>query len=116
VGVSAANACRIAPPISSGRSTVQFHYPELPASRQRYWLVIEGGRVDLCQVDPGFEVDLYVECALRTMTMIWMGLTSVQAELDAGRLELSGDKALARSIQQWLGLSAFAKEKNRRAA
>jgi len=103
-------------PISSGRSTVQFHYPELPASRQRYWLVIEGGRVDLCQVDPGFEVDLYVECSLRTMTMIWMGLTSVQAELDAGRLELSGDKALARSIQQWLGLSAFAKEKNRRAA
>ena len=50
------------------------------------------------------------------MTLIWMGLTTVQAELDAGRLELSGDKALARSIQQWLGLSAFAREKNRRAA
>ena len=42
------------------------------ALRTRYWLVIEGGRVDLCQVDPGFEVDLYVECSLPTMTMIWM--------------------------------------------
>jgi hypothetical protein len=103
-------------PISPRRCTVQFLYPELPASRQRYWLVIESGRVDLCQVDPGFDVDLYVECSLRTMTMIWMGLTGVQAELDAGRLELSGDKALARSIQEWLGLSTFAKEKNRRAA
>ena len=50
------------------------------------------------------------------MTAIWMGLTNVQAELDAGRLELSGDKMLARSMQQWLGLSPFAKEKNRRAA
>lgn len=103
-------------PMPARRSTVQFHYPELPAARQRYWLVIENRLVDLCQVDPGYEVDLFVECSLRTMTGIWMGLTNVQAELDAGRLELSGDKLLARSMQQWLGLSPFAKEKNRKAA
>jgi DNA-binding HxlR family transcriptional regulator len=103
-------------PMPPRRSTVQFHYPELPAARQRYWLVIENRLVDLCQVDPGYEVDLFVECSLRTMTAIWMGLTSVQAELDAGRLELSGDRMLARSMQQWLGLSPFAKEKNRKAA
>jgi DNA-binding HxlR family transcriptional regulator len=103
-------------PMPPRRSTVQFHYPELPAARQRYWLVVENRLVDLCQVDPGYEVDLFVECSLRTMTAIWMGLTSVQAELDAGRLELSGDRMLARSMQQWLGLSPFAKEKNRKAA
>lgn len=103
-------------PMPPKRSTIQFHFPELPPSRQRYWLVIQNNLVDLCQVDPGYEVDLFVECSLRTMTMIWMGLTSVQAELDAGRLELSGDKTLARSMQQWLGLSVFAKEKSRRAA
>jgi len=103
-------------PMPLRRSTVQFHYPELPVARQRYWLVIEDRRADLCQVDPGYEVDLFVECSLRTMTAIWMGLTNVQAELDAGRLELCGDKMLARSMQQWLGLSPFAKEKNRKAA
>jgi len=103
-------------PMPPQRSTIQFHYPELPASRQHYWLVIENRVVDLCPVDPGYEVDLFVECSLRTMTSIWMGLTNVQAELDAGRLELSGDKVLARSMQQWLGLSPFAKEKNRKAA
>ncbi|HEV8391791.1 MAG TPA: helix-turn-helix domain-containing protein [Dongiaceae bacterium] len=103
-------------PMPPRRSTIQFHYPELPVSRQHYWLVIESRVVDLCPVDPGYEVDLFVECSLRTMTAIWMGLTNVQAELDAGRLELSGDKVLARSMQQWLGLSPFAKEKNRKAA
>ena len=103
-------------PLPPRRSTIQFHYPELPASRQRFWLVVDQRVVDLCQFDPGYEVDLFVECSLRTMTAIWMGLTSVQAELDAGRMELSGDKMLARSMQQWLGLSPFAKEKNRRAA
>jgi DNA-binding HxlR family transcriptional regulator len=103
-------------PMPPRRSNIQFHFPELPASRQFFWLVIDGPMVDLCQVDPGYEVDLFVECSLRTMTMIWMGLSTVQAELDAGRLDLSGDKMLARSMQQWLGLSPFAKEKNRRAA
>jgi DNA-binding HxlR family transcriptional regulator len=103
-------------PMPARRSTIQFHYPELPASRQYYWLVIENRVVDLCPVDPGYEVDMFVECSLRTMTAIWMGLTSVQAELDAGQLELSGDKTLGRSMQQWLGLSPFAKEKNRKAA
>jgi DNA-binding HxlR family transcriptional regulator len=103
-------------PMPPRRCTIQFHYPELPAARQRFWLVIDKRLVDLCPVDPGYEVDLFVETSLRTMTAIWMGLTNVQAELDAGRLELSGDKTLARSMQQWLGLSPFAKEKNRRAA
>ncbi|HEX4892173.1 MAG TPA: helix-turn-helix domain-containing protein [Hyphomicrobiaceae bacterium] len=103
-------------PMPPRRCTIQFHYPELPADRQHYWLVIDNRVVDLCSVDPGYEVDLFVETSLRTMTAIWMGLTNVQAELDAARLELSGDKVLARSMQQWLGLSPFAKEKNRRAA
>jgi DNA-binding HxlR family transcriptional regulator len=103
-------------PMPPKRSTIQFHFPELPSPRQYYWLVVENKAVDACQVDPGYEVDLFVECSLRIMTMIWMGMTTVQAELDAGRLELSGDKALARSMQQWLGLSVFAREKNRRAA
>jgi DNA-binding HxlR family transcriptional regulator len=103
-------------PMPPRRSTIQFHYPELPVARQHYWLVIDNRLVDLCPVDPGYEVDLFVECSLRTMTAIWMGMTTVQAELDAGRMELSGDKMLARSMQQWLGLSPFAKEKNLKAA
>ena len=102
-------------PMPPRRSTIQFFYPELPAARQRYWLLIENRLVDLCQVDPGYEVDLFVECSLRTMTTIWMGLTTVKAELDAGRMELSGDKMLARSMQHWLGLSPFAKEKRKAA-
>jgi DNA-binding HxlR family transcriptional regulator len=79
-------------PMPPRRCTIQFHYAELPAARQHFWLVIDNRLVDLCPgFDPGYEVD-------------------------AGRLELSGDRMLAHSMQQWLGLSAFAKEKNLRAA
>lgn len=103
-------------PMPTKRCVIQFHYPELPAVRQNFWLVIDQGLVDLCSTDPGHDVDLFVQCPLRTMTAIWMGLANVRAEVDAGRLELSGDRALARSMQQWLGLSPFAKEKRRVAA
>jgi hypothetical protein len=67
-------------------------------------------------IDPDFDLDLHVETPLQTMTAIWMGPTTVSKELAAGRLTLTGDRTISRSMQQWLGLSPFAKEKNRRVA
>jgi hypothetical protein len=95
------------------KCTIQFAYPELAGGRSTWWLVIDGREVDLCSVDPGFEVDLYVSATLRSMTSVWMGHTTLKMEVDAGTIALTGDKALARSMHGWLGLSPFAKEKGR---
>ncbi|WP_234879100.1 winged helix-turn-helix transcriptional regulator [Sinorhizobium americanum] len=39
------------------RCVIQFLYPELPAARRRWWLLIEpGADVDLCSVDPGLDI------------------------------------------------------------
>ena len=46
----------------------------------------------------------------------WMGFTTVAKEVEAGNVELIGDPEFAKSMQQWLGLSTFAKEKSRVAA
>lgn len=102
-------------PLPRRKCTINFLYPELPA-RKAWWLVIDAGQVDLCQVDPGFDIDLYVRSSLRSMTAVWMGLSTVEKEIEARQLELIGDKDIAQSIQTWLGLSSFAKEKNRRVA
>ena len=96
-------------PLPGRRCTVKFEYPELRAAHQFWWLVIDGGKVDLCGVDPGFEVDLDVRSSLRSMTAVWMGLSTLRAEVDAGHIELIGDKAIARSMHTWLRLSPFAK-------
>lgn len=99
-------------PLPKIRTVVQFLYSDLPASKRDWWLVIEpDGCVDLCWSDPGFEVDLYVSTDLRTMTAIWMGLTTVARE--SKNIELSGNRAIASSMQTWLGLSPFAVEKKR---
>ena len=36
--------------------------------------MIDEGKVDLCAVDPGYEIDLYVRSSLRSMTAVWMGI------------------------------------------
>lgn len=100
-------------PLPPGRCTIQFQYPELPESRRNWWLVIEDGTVDLCGFDPGYEVNLLVKGSLRSMTAVWMGLTTVRKEVDARNLDLEGDPAIVRSMEQWLGLSVFAKEPRR---
>ena len=68
--------------VPARRCTVQFLYPELSSGRSKWWLVIDGREVDLCSVDPGFEVDLYVTSQLRSMTAVWMGHSTLKAEIN----------------------------------
>lgn len=95
-------------PFPPGRSTIQFVYPELKASQRDYWLVIEDGTVAICWVDPGFEIDLWVTGPLERMTAVWMGYSSLTAEIRAGRIMLDGSPKLARDMPVWLRLSPFA--------
>src|SRR5437879_2686966 len=81
-------------------------------SQRSWWLIVDPkDDVDLCSVDPGFDVDLYVSVDLRTMTAIWMGLDTVRAAIANKRMVLTGDRRIASAMQTWLGLSPFAKEK-----
>jgi DNA-binding HxlR family transcriptional regulator len=95
-------------PLPPRRCTIQFQYPELPATQQNWWLVVTSGQVDLCAFDPGFELDLLVTSSLRTMTAIWMGIAQLSQEVAAGRVQLDGDPAVGRAMHQWLKLSVFA--------
>lgn len=101
-------------PLPKRRSVIEFLYSDLPASQKHWWLIVEpADGVDLCSVDPGFEVDLLVTTTLRPMTSIWMGLSTVKSENASGTIALDGDKAVAKNMQTWLGLSPFATERKR---
>jgi DNA-binding HxlR family transcriptional regulator len=98
-------------PMPKARRVIQFRYPELPPAQRTWWLLVDpAAAVDLCSVDPGFDVDLYVSTDLRTMTAIWMGLDTVRDARRTERLMLTGDRQLISDMQAWLGLSPFAKE------
>lgn len=97
-------------PMPRRRSTIQIIYWDLPVTKRNWWLIVEPGReVDLCSVDPGFDVDLYVTTDLRTMTELWMGYTTVSQLKTEDQLLLTGDRQLRATLQTWLGASRFAK-------
>ena len=91
------------------RLVIQFQFPDAPKRERGWWLIVEPGQpIDLCSVDPGHDVDLYVTSPLRTMTAIWMGIESVRNARESDRLMLTGDRDLIETMERWLGLSPFA--------
>lgn len=96
-------------PMPRKKSTVQLTFSDVEPARRKWWLVIEPDQeVDLCSVDPGYDVDLFVSVDLRTMTEIWMGYSSVKSMVAENRINLVGNRELEDKMQQWLGLSPFA--------
>ncbi|MBN8814330.1 MAG: helix-turn-helix transcriptional regulator [Sphingomonas sp.] len=96
-------------PMPRRRSTIQIIYRDLPIESRNWWLIAEPGKdVDLCSVDPGFDVDLYITTDLRTMTEVWMGYEPVTSAIEDGSLVLVGDRELEATFQTWLGASRYA--------
>jgi len=91
------------------KCVIQFTLKEPAGDTANYWLVIKPGiETDLCYLDPGHNVDLFVISDLRAMTSAWMGHTSFEHELGADRIVLVGHSGMARSLTGWLKTSRFA--------
>ena len=91
-----------------GRVNVRFDFSDQPAEKRHWWIVSNGAEVDLCPVDPGYEVDLLVMTDLPTLTRVWMGDLSAKSAMATGKIELEGPRIFRRSFEHWLGLSCFA--------
>jgi DNA-binding HxlR family transcriptional regulator len=96
-------------PMPDRRVVVEFRYAEIPPDEGRYWLIVAPGQpVDLCSLDPGYDIDLLVTADLRAMTSAWMGLSDFEKELREERIVLNGDARLSMSFYRWIGRSGLA--------
>lgn len=97
-------------PLPRRRSVIQVIFNDQRETQRNWWLLVTPDEeVDLCSVDPGFDVDLYLATDLRTMTEIWMGYSTIARAKDAGKLTVTGDRRLDTHLAKWLRLSSFAK-------
>lgn len=90
------------------RVVVQFDLADQPGAKRWWWLVCDRGEVELCLIDPGFEVDLRVVVAASSLARLWMGDSQAAAEVRAGRLQLDGPAHLVRLFPAWLGQNPMA--------
>lgn len=91
-----------------GRVVIELHFPDAPADRRGYWLILAPAGADVCLSHPGGEIDLRLSCKVRTLTNIWMGNESWAAALRSGSLALTGPSGLRKALPHWLKLSPFA--------
>lgn len=97
-------------PMPQQRSVIQIIFNDLDAARKNWWLVVEPDHdIDLCKIDPGFDVDLYLSATLRTLTEAWMGYKTIANLKEEQNLVFTGPKSLEAAFIASLKLSFFAK-------
>ena len=96
-------------PAPAARTTIEFIFCDRPLPERNYWLIVEPAcDVDLCMVDPGSEVDLYVSTDLRTLTALWLGHVGWAQASGSGAIRLTGTQERQSALRRWLGTSTFA--------
>lgn len=94
--------------VPDGKTVVHFVFSEIDRQSRNWWLVINSDEVDVCDLDPGFEVTVSVSAGLRPLTEIWRGDLTWSDAIRSGEVTVSGPEALRRSLPSWFELSTFA--------
>ena len=93
------------------RVVVRFDFRAFPPRCRGFrtcWLVLERAGTDVCQKDPGYDVDLVVTADAGAMARVWAGALTFEQALRAGGLRLEGPRDLVRAFPTWLLRSHFA--------
>jgi len=90
------------------RTVVSFVLQGARAAGSHWWLVVSDGEADLCDVDPGYEVNAVVTGSLRALTRLWRGDISWPQAVRGGEVAISANSLVVRQIPAWLGQSRLA--------
>ncbi len=90
------------------RTVVQFHFDDVPAKQRTWWLVLDPTEVDVCDVDPGHEVGVWVNGRLRDLVEIWRGDRTWAEAVGSGAVTVQGSEPLRRAVPIWFPPSKFA--------
>jgi DNA-binding HxlR family transcriptional regulator len=93
--------------LPDGETVLCFIFEELEQFKS-WWVVIQDAEVDLCTSNPGKDVDLYVTATVKTMVDVWSGDLKTKTALRNKQLKTSGNRSLARTLPDWLGICLYA--------
>lgn len=90
------------------RAVAKFEFTDWREDHRYHWLVIEKDATDLCYVDPGHDVDVWIETSLPTMVEVWMGWCPLRDALTADSIKIEGRQDLTQDPLRWIGQSPLA--------
>ncbi len=93
--------------LPDGETILCFIFNDLTTFKN-WWLVVRNDEVDLCTENPGKDVDLYITTTLRNLVEIWKGDIEIKQALRKELIKTQGNKQLAKTMPDWLGICLYA--------
>lgn len=84
------------------RTVVAFELTGVDAGTARWWLVVAGDHVEVCDFDPGYEVIATVVTSLRTLVRLWRGDIEWTSALVSGAMTVDASSEVRRQLPGWL--------------
>ncbi len=88
------------------RTTVLFELADVAPKVSRWWIVVNGQDVDICDVDPGHEPVATVRTTLHELTAVWRG--DIAWERVLVHAEVMAPTDVVRQLPAWMGQSELA--------
>lgn len=90
--------------LPDGETVLNIRLTDVDA-HNRWWIVACDGTVDLCNEDPGKDVDLYIHAPLERMIAIWGGDETLSDAVADDAILMTGDSFLMNSAPRWFPVS-----------
>lgn len=91
------------------QTILQFEFSDLKKMRQ-WWLVVNEHNVEVCEKNPGYDIDVYFTSTVKVMTDVWLGHRTYKDAIGANELAVVGDAGLTRNVNKWLACTLFSEE------
>lgn len=88
------------------QTILQFEFSDLKTMR-RWWLVVNEHNVEVCEKNPGYDIDVYFTSTVRVMTDVWLGHRTYKDAIRADELTIVGDRSLTKTVSKWLACTVF---------
>jgi hypothetical protein len=89
-----------------GETVISFKFVDIEKN-SKWWIVVKDGEKDLCNKDPGKDIDVYFTTDVKTMVDIWMGDNSYKKAFRNKTLKIVGHPALTKNITDWMSNCMF---------
>ncbi len=88
---------------------MRFNFSDEPGPHKTWFFLVQpGAPCDVCVSLPDVDIDLYLELTKISLHAVCSGRSTVPREIEVGRLFVTGDPLLKRSMTQWLPRSYYA--------
>lgn len=90
-----------------GSRTVLKFLLDVDEQIEAWYVVIEGGQIEACDDERGFDVDVYLNATPRVICDILIRKIPLKTAMTDGRLKITGSRAHINAIDDWFGLAPY---------